>query len=68
MSIGTRSIRYAGFGVFRLSCMCCVSVVGSVVEECLALKLCLMSERGMSGVILSKISLSRILRGLQKGY
>ena len=28
----------AGFGAFRPSCMCCVSVVRCVVVECLALK------------------------------
>ena len=40
MSIVTRSIRCVGFDAFRPSCMCCVSVVRSVVVECLALKPC----------------------------
>ena len=34
MSIVARSVRCAGFGAFRPSCMCCVSVVRSVVIEC----------------------------------
>ena len=40
MSIVTRSVRFAGFGAFRPSCLCCVSVVRSVVVECLALNPC----------------------------
>ena len=40
MSIVARSVQCAGFGAFRPSCMCCVSVVRSVVVECLALKPC----------------------------
>ena len=48
MSITARSVRCAGFGAFRLSCMCCVSVVRSVVVKCLAVKPCWVGERGMS--------------------
>ena len=40
MSIVARIVRFAGFGAFRPSCMCCVSVVRSIVVECLAVKLC----------------------------
>jgi len=46
MSIVAKSVRSAGFGVFRPSCMCCVSMVRSVVGKCLALKRC-EGERGM---------------------
>ena len=46
--------------------MCSLSVVRSVVVECLALKKCYMGEKGMSEVILLRISLSRILRKLQR--
>ena len=66
MSIVARSVRCAGFGAFRPSCMCCVSVGRSVVEECLALKPCLVGGRGMSRVMRFRISLSRILRGMQR--
>ena len=47
MSIVANNVRSAGFGVFRPSCMCWVSVVSSVVVECLALKPCCVGERGM---------------------
>ena len=40
MSIVASSVRCAGLGAFSPSCMCCVSVVRSVVVECLALKPC----------------------------
>ena len=46
--------------------MCCVSVVRSVVVECLALKPCCVGERGMSGVMRFRMSPSSILRGLQR--
>ena len=39
MSIVARSVLWAGFGAFRPSCMCCVSVVRNVVVECLEAKL-----------------------------
>ena len=64
MSIVARSVRCAGFGAFRPSCMCYVSVVRSVVVEFLALKPCCVGERGMSGVMRFRMSPSRILRGL----
>ena len=64
MSIVARSVLCAGFGALRPSCMCCISVMTSVVE-CLALKPCWVGERGMSGVICLRISLSRSLRGFQ---
>ena len=35
-----RSVRCAGFCTSRPSCMCCVSVMQSVVVECSALKPC----------------------------
>ena len=44
--------------------MCCVSVVRSVVVECEALKPCCVGDSGMCGVIVLRISLSRILTGL----
>ena len=37
MSIVARSVLCAGLGIFRPSCMYCVSVVTSVVVECKAL-------------------------------
>ena len=40
MSTVARSVRNAGFGAFRPSCMCSVTVVRSVAVECLALKPC----------------------------
>ena len=40
MSIVARSVRCAGFGAFRPLCMCCASVVRSVVVECFSLKTC----------------------------
>ena len=49
MSILSRSVRCAGFGAFRASSMCCLSVVRSVFVECLALKLCCVGETRMSG-------------------
>ena len=62
MSIVTRVVRCPGFGAFRPSCMCCVSVV----VECLARKPCCVGERGMSGVMRFRMSPSSILRGLQR--
>ena len=44
--------------------MHCFIVVRLVVVECRALKPCCVDERGMCGVILLRISLSRILTGL----
>ena len=61
-----RNVRCAGFGAFRPSCMCCVSVVRSVVVECLARKPCCVGERGMSGVMRFRMSPSSILRGFQR--
>ena len=49
MSIVARSIRCAGSGAFRPSCMCCVSAVRRIVVECLALKPCWVGERGCQG-------------------
>ena len=45
-------------------CMHCVSFVGSVVIESRALKPCCVSDGGMYGVIVLRISLSRNLTGL----
>jgi len=64
MSIVARSVLCAGLGIFRPSCMYCVSVVRSVVVECKALKPCCVGDSGMCGVIVLRISLSRILMGL----
>lgn len=64
MSIVAKSVLCAGLGMFRPSCMCCVSVVRSVVVECKALKPCCVGDSGMCGVIVLRISLSRILTGL----
>ena len=49
---------------FTPSCMHCVSFVGSVVVKSRALKPCCVSDGGMYGVIVLRISLSRILTGL----
>ena len=51
MSIVARSVLCAGLGIFRPSCMYCVSVVRSVVVECKALKPCCVGDSGMCGVI-----------------
>ena len=64
MSIVARSVLYAGLGTFRPSCMYCVIVVRSVVVECRALKPSCVGDRGMCDVNVLRISLSRILIGL----
>ena len=64
MSTVARSVLCAGLGMFRPSCMYFVSVVRSVVVECRALKPCCVRDRRMCGVIVLRISLSRILTGL----
>ena len=64
MSIVAGSVLCAGLGIFRPSCMYCVSVVRSVVVECRALKPCCVGDKGMCGVIVLRINLSRILIGL----
>ena len=64
MSIVASSVLCAGLGIFRPSCMYCVSVVRSVAVECKALKPCCVGGSGMSGVVVLRISLSRILMGL----
>ena len=64
ISIVARSVLCAGLVIFRLSCLYCVSVVRSVVVECRALKPCCVGIRGMCGMIVLRISLSRILMGL----
>ena len=64
MSIVARSVLCAGFGLFRTSCMYCVSVGRSVVVSCRALKSCCIGDRGMYGVIVLRINLSRCLIGL----
>ena len=64
MSIEARSVLCAGLGIFRPSCMHCVSVVRSVMVECSALKPCCVGDKGMRGVIVLRISLSRTLMGL----
>ena len=45
--------------------MYCVSVVRSVVVECKAPKPCCVGDKGMCDVIVLRISLYRILMGLQ---
>ena len=64
ISIVARSFLCAGLGIFRPSCMYCVSVVRSVVVECRALKPCCVGDRGICGVIVLRISLSINLVGL----
>ena len=64
MSIVARSVLCAGLGIFRPSCMYYVSAVRSVVVECKALKPCCVGDSEMCGVIVLRISLSRILMGL----
>ena len=59
-----RSVLCAGLGMFRLSCMYCVSVVTTVVVECRTLKPCCVGDRRMCGVIMLRINLSRILIGM----
>jgi len=66
MSIVANRVRCAGLGVFRPSCICCVSVVRSVEVEWWALKPCCVGERGMCGVMFVRTSLSSILRGLHR--
>ena len=44
--------------------MFCVGVARSVVVECRALKPCCVGDRGMCGVIVLRISISRIFIGL----
>ena len=56
--------RCAGFDWFRPVRMCCVSVVRWVVVEWRGLKPCCVEDRGRWSVILSRISLSRILEGV----
>ena len=62
--LARRSVLCAGLGMFRPSCMYCVSVVRSVVVECRALKPFCVGDRGMCGTIVLRISLSRSLMGL----
>ena len=64
MSIVVRSVPCACLGIFRPSYMYCVSVVRSVVVEYRALKPCYLSDRGRCGVIVLRISFSRILMGM----
>ena len=61
MSMVARSVLYTGLGMFRPSCMYCVSVVRSFVVEFRALKPCCVDDRGICGVIFLRISFSRIL-------
>ena len=56
-----RSVLYAGLVTFKLSCMYCFSIVRSAVVERRALKPCCVSDRGMCGVIVLRISLSIFL-------
>ena len=65
MSIMAKSILCAGFEIFSPSCMYYVNVARSVVIESRALKPCFVGDKGVCGVIVLKISLSRILIGLQ---
>ena len=64
MYIVAKSVLCAGFGIFRPSCMYCVSVARSVVVECRALKPCCVGNRERSGVSVLRISCSRILMEL----
>lgn len=61
MSIVAKSVRCAGFGVLRPSCIFCVMEVRSVVVECCGRKPCCEVERGMCGVMSERTSLSSIL-------
>ena len=65
MSIVAKSVLCAGLGVFRPSCMSCVSVVRSVVVECWARNPCCVCESGMCGLMFVRTNLSSILTGLQ---
>ena len=47
MSIVANSVRCAGLGALRPSCIVCVRVVSRVVVECCARKPCCVGERGM---------------------
>ena len=64
MSIVARSVRCAGLGALRPSCIVCVREVRRVVVECCARKPCCVGERGMCGVMFARTSLSSILTGL----
>ena len=64
MSIVANRVRYAGLGIFRPSCICCASVVSSVVVEWYALKSCCVGERGLCSVMFVRTRLSSILREL----
>ena len=64
MSIVAISVRYAGFHVFRPSCICCANVVSSVVVEWCAQKPCCEYHRGLCGVMFVRAKLSSILMGL----
>jgi len=57
VSIAARSVRCAGFGVSRPSCMCCDNVVSSVVVEWCARKPCCEADTGICGVMFVRTSL-----------
>ena len=63
MSLVARCLLCAGLAIFGRSCMYCGTVVRNVVVECRALKPCCVCDRRMCGVIVLRISLSRILMG-----
>ena len=65
ISIGASSAWYAGFGVFKPSCMCCVNVVSSVFLECRTRKPSCEGDSGLCEVIFVRTSLSNILTKLQ---
>ena len=61
----SRIVLYGGLRTLRPSCMYCVRVGRSVVVEYRALKhACCVGGKGMCGVIVLRISLSRIFIGL----
>ena len=63
LSIVTRSVLCAVLRISRPSCMFCVSFVRSVVVECKTLKRCCVGNKGMCGVTVLRIRVSRILMG-----
>ena len=64
LSNAANMVRCGGLGMLRPSCMCCVSVVRSVVVEWWARKPCCVGERGMCCVMFVRTSLSSILSRL----
>ena len=66
ISIVAINVLCASLGILRPSCMCCVSIVRSVVVECRALNPCCVGDRGICGVVVLRLRLLRTLMGLHK--